>query len=389
MEDENKARGGTTEHYEEREAQAVADGRRNMSSVFSSRRAGRGGLFAELRENNAVYPEHYMVLTNDGAGTKITLCPWMERFSTIGQDVVAMNANDFAPFGLAYPDAVNLYFAVQSKIEEEKMGEIMKGIDAALQQCIREGIPFSLNYGKLETASLEEMLDSTHPGLGFDIACSMTGFIRKDDVPSFDPIPGDIIVGLASTGLHSNGYTAARHILLKPGIEPRERWKSQYTGRFDLDSVLPGSSETVGEALLTPTAIYLRAMWDITQAVPAAFGVNITGYGLKNFNRVGDGVEYHISDPMEPLPIHRVFMREGGYDVKTAWTKSNMGMGFAVIVPDEDAAKTAVSIAKAAGHDAKIVGKVQPGREGEACTWLCTKGMAGMPDETVRFKGYD
>ncbi len=384
-----KDKGGTTEHYEQREAKAVADGRSSMSRRFSSRSVGRGGLFAELRENDLVHPEHYMVLTNDGAGTKITLCPWMGRFDTIGTDIIAMNANDFAPFGLAFPDSVNLYFAVQSKIEEEKMGDVMRGIDSALQQCVMEDVPFTINYGKLETASLDEMLSSTHQGYGFDIGCSMTGFIRKGDVPSFRPRPGNIIVGLASTGLHSNGYTAARHVLLKPDIEPREMWKGEYTGRFDLDDTVPDSQETVGEALLNPTAIYLRTMWKIAGLVPASFGVNITGYGLKNFNRFGDGVSYRIDDPMEPLPVHRLVMEESGYDVRTAWTKLNMGMGFAVIVPDSWAAEETLNIARSEGHDAKIVGVVDEYDGKGSVTLLNTKGLEGIDSRTEEFHGYD
>jgi len=380
---------GKVADYEGREAKAVADGKGSMSAVFSSRRAGKGGLFAELRQNDAVYPDHFMVLTNDGAGTKITLCPWMGRFDTIGQDVVAMNANDFAPFGLAFPDSVNIYFAVQSKIEEERMGDIMKGIDQALHLCVASKAPFAVNYGKLETASLDEMLDSTHPGYGFDIGCSMTGFIRKEHVPSFDPKPGDTIVGIASSGLHSNGYTSARHMLLRPEIEPRERWRPQYTGRFRLDDKVPDSDMTVGEALLTPTAIYLRAMWRIAEEFPGVFGVNITGYGLKNFNRSGEGVVYHISDPLEPLPIHRLFMREGKYDSVTAWTKSNMGMGFAVIVPDGMPANKVVEIAKAEGHYAKIVGFVLESGKQEPSTTLYTGEIPDMKKETVLFRGYD
>ncbi len=243
-----------TEDYEDREAKAVADGKSSMSKELFSRKVGKGSLFAEVRENNFAYPERYMLRAIDGVGTKLFLSQWLDRYDTIGQDLVAMNVNDLATFGEVELDTLDVYFAVQAAIENEKMGPIVKGIDTALRQCVPlSSMPdIHVNYGKLETASLDEMITGPVPGYGYDISGTVTAFIRKDKMPDFNPESGDVIVGFASSGLHSNGFTAARHMLLHPDVEPREEWKSEYTGRFRLEDKA-SCGTTLGEALLTPT----------------------------------------------------------------------------------------------------------------------------------------
>jgi phosphoribosylformylglycinamidine cyclo-ligase len=348
------------EDYERREAAAVSAGKANMGKMFFDRRVGRGGLFAEVRENKAAYPNHYMLLAIDGVGTKIFLSEWMERYDTIGHDLVAMNMNDLATFGAVIPDVFNIYFAVQSRVEEEKMGEIVKGIDDALRLCLIDA-DINMNYGKCETASIDEMVAGPVAGYGYDLAASATAFIENARMPSFEPKPGDLIIGFASSGLHSNGYTAARHVLLSPAVEGRKEWRHQYRGHFMLDDTVPGSKEnkmTVGEALLEPTRLYFRAMSRIASQAPGIFGVNITGYGLKNFNRFGECVTYHITDPLPPHPIHNLIVREGGYSVEEAFTKLNMGMGFAVIARRQAEADIVLEIAKEEGITAKIIGDV-------------------------------
>jgi len=377
-----------SEDYEQRESRAVHAGKSQMSPEFSDRRVGKGGLFAEVRENKSVYPKHYMLLATDGVGSKLFLSQWLDDYKTIGHDLVAMNINDLATFGKVIPDAINVYFAVQSKVEEEKMGDIVKGIDDALERCIIPGSKFNINYGKFETASLDEMISGPVPGYGFDVAATATAFIEKKRMPDFDPKPGDVIVGFGSEGLQSNGYTAARHVLLDQEVEPREEFREQYTGRFGLDDRIPGSDITVGKALIRPTEIFLRAMYRIADSIRGAYGVNITGYGLKNFNRFGKRVRYALTLPFEPRPIHKLLMDEGKYAPEEAWTKWNMGMGFAVIVKDHDAARAACSIAEEEGHTAKVVGKVIESDCEEPSVILYLPDEASKYCRNYEFNGY-
>src|SRR3989338_4237177 len=116
--------------------------------------------------------------------------------------------------------------------------------------CLDQMAHFDLNIGKLETASLDEMISLGIPNKGHDFGIVMTGYIKKDKVPNLNPKPGHLIVGISSTGLHSNGYTGARHVLFTSDVEYREEWKSQYKGRFyfnDKPKILEG--KTVLEAL--------------------------------------------------------------------------------------------------------------------------------------------
>ncbi len=377
-----------SDDYEKIEAKAVSAGKNAMSREFLSRRTGKGGLFAEIRQNDAVYPNHYMLLANDGVGTKLFLSQLMDRYDTVGFDLVAMNINDLATFGQVIPDVMNVYFAVQQKVEEEKMGDIVRGIDSALKQCVIKSSKWNINYGKHETASVEEMVTGPVPGYGYDIAATVTAFIEKKHLPSFAPEPGDIIVGIGSSGLHSNGYTFARHVLLDKVVEQRDEYKELYTGKFRLDDLIEGTKTTVGDALLAPTKLYLKTMSRICGITCSTYGVNITGYGLKNFNRFGKGIVYLIDDPMDPLPIHRLVMNEGKYDVEHAWTKMNMGMGFAVIVEDMEEARVACTIANEEGHDAKIVGKVVEGKADGPSVLLNLRGKDYAPDGDYSFEGY-
>jgi phosphoribosylformylglycinamidine cyclo-ligase len=371
-----------TEDYEKSEAHAVSSGRAAMSDVFSNRKAGKKGLFADIGPNNRVYPQHKMLTVTDGVGTKIFICQLLNRYDTIGYDLVAMCMNDLATFGAAMPDQFCIYFATQSRIQEEKMGKIVRGIDSALKECLLRGLDWNVNYGKHETASLDEMIAGPVQGMGVDLSAFCAAFIEKKRMPSFRPKPGQLIVGFESSGLHSNGYTAARHALLTPEAEQRPEWKGQYRGRFGINDPLPGSETTIGNALLAPTRIYIQTMWDIAREIPKTFGVNITGYGLANFNRFGNNIYYHITDPLKPKPIHNLVVEEAGYTPEQAYTKLNMGMGFAVIAKRMEMAEQMIKIAKDKGITAKIVGSISQSPDRTPSVVLNHDG------KTYTFRGY-
>jgi|GEM_PF-837978 len=387
-----------TADYEKSEEIAIAAGKEALSKVkwLHNRKVDlTKGFFVELHKNDDVHPNHYSCHCVDGNGTKIMLSAWSGNYRLAPIDGLAMNANDMATIISAFPDSINLYIACQTEVEEKHMGEIMSGFADGLKRLRIPIAPWDLNIGKIETASLDEMIGSAVPNKGFDIGVVMTGFIEKNKVPHLDPKPGHIIVGVTSTGLHSNGYTGARHVLFGPEVEYRKEWKSQYRGRFGFNgkpAILGG--KTVLAALQVPTALYLVDAHMVSVAFGGRtgdldiYGVNITGNGLKNFNRAGNGVAFHITDPLDPLPIHMLLMQESGWTTMQAYTKQNMGMGFAYIAPTLEAAEELVQVIEMRGENkAKIVGEVTASKEPGLVT-LLHKTFEGPLKKPLRFEGY-
>jgi phosphoribosylformylglycinamidine cyclo-ligase len=355
--------------YEGSERKALSDGKKALAEaewLFERTDPRSRGFFFELKENQAVHPGYLAVHCVDGAGTKLFLSAWSGEYGLAPVDAVAMNANDMATAIHALPDTVDLYFAVQQGVEREHMGQIMAGFARALDRIRISGAPFQVNLGKIETASHDETVSLGVPGKGWDVGVVMTGYIPRDKIPHLDPQPGHVIVGVAASGAHSNGYTEARHVLLTPEVEPRQEWKSRYRGRFALNDRPPAlNGRTVLEALQEPTFLYLAEAAAIGQRLDDRdiYGVNITGGGLANFNRAGQGVRFEITDPLEPLPIHHLLVQESGWSPREAYAKQNMGMGFAYILPSLEKAEAAVAlIAERGQHRARIIGEVRPGR---------------------------
>jgi len=377
--------------YEKREQKAIHNGKRALSKapwLFNRTPARSKNFFFQLKENDAVHPGYYAVHCVDGVGTKLFLSAWSSNYSLQPIDAIAMSANDLATAIHALPDTVDLYFAVQHGVEEHHMEEIMGGFVDALEKIRIPGAPFGPNMGKIETASHDEMVSLGVPGKGWDVGVVVTGYIPKEKVPKLDPQPGHFIVGVASSGAHSNGYTSARHVLFGPDVEYREEWKSQYRGRFQFDdrpAVLEGL--TVMEALQVPTAIYLADAAAIGEAFDDRdlYGVNITGNGLANFNRAGQGVSFEITEPLEPLPIHKLLIQESGWSPQEAYGKQNMGMGFAYLVPSLEMAEGVVEILRQRGENrARIVGEVRK-NEGKTLRTTIHKPYEGPP---LDFVGY-
>ncbi len=370
-----------TADYEQSEAKAISSGKKAFERapwLFNRADPRSKKFFVELRRNEKVHPGFLAVYCVDGNGTKLFMSSWSDYYRDAPIDGMAMNANDFATIINGFPSELNLYLACQTRVEEEKMGEVMNGfVDAAERMRIPHA-PWDLNIGKLETASLDEMISLGIPGRGIDFGIFLNGFIAEDKVPSLDPKKGYFIVGISSTGMHSNGYTSARHTLLAPNpkLEVNEEWRNQYHGRFSLKdkpSLLEG--KTILEALQVPTADYLVEASLIGQMFDNRdiYGVNITGNGLHNFNRAGEGVSFEITDPFEPLPIHELLVQESKWDTKTAYTKQNMGMGFAYIVPSQEIAERIVKLINGRDQNtAKIVGGVRESRESKLKTVLHT-----------------
>lgn len=379
------------EDYELREEAAIKSARVNLSDEFFSHHLAKGGFAAVL--DFMPGSDRVLLKTLDGAGTKVLVPQWLsaydpKAFTTIAIDALAMSMNDLAPYGEINSVFVSAYFPVQEIVERNELANLNKGLDSGMQQCRFPEV--ILNYGKFETASVDETLSGVRRGYGFDVATCAAAFMRRHCLPAFQPSPGDRIVGFGASGLHANGFTAARHSVLSPKVEPRDEWKGQYRGRFGLDDLLPGSDKTVGEALLTPTQLYFSAMQRIARELPGTYGFNITGNGLKNFNRYGRDIAYVINRPLEPTAINRLVVEEGKYPAEKAYTKFNMGMGFAVVVKDEEEESVVCMIAESEGISARNVGFIDA-CEGAPVTVLERRlgedGTAGKV-RMAEFRGY-
>ena len=348
--------------YQKREAKAVSAIKKAIPSKLKQNMNPLSeGMFAELYENKEVFPNHFMACTIDGVGTKLILAEAMDKFDTVGIDLVAMSSNDLATLGKVAPFLFIDYFAVQDKFQERGLtGELMKGIVKGLEasevgDILRSDI--KINIGKGETASVDELITGLNPGMGFDIAGGLIGFIKKQDIHNNIKV-GDKIIALKSSGPHSNGYTDLRLKLLKGDFETREKFKKNYTGSFKLDDKFDNS--TIGELLLEPTKIYSKTVAAIASKIKTV-GLNNTGYGLKNLNRL-KGFQFEINNPITPQPIFNLVQKESKFTDEQMYKKFNMGMGFFLIVDKNDADK-ALSIAEKFKDNAQIIGEVKKGKD--------------------------
>ncbi len=330
--------------YQKREAKAVSAIKKAIPSSLKKNMVYGEGMFAELYSNDKVFPNHLMACAIDGVGTKLLLAEEMEKYDTIGIDLVAMSANDLATLGKVSPFLFIDYFAVQNEFEEMGLtGDLMKGIVKGLEMCdvgdiLRSSI--HVNIGKGETASVDEMVKGLKPGMGFDIAGGLIGFMKKEDLNTSVKV-GDKIIALKSSGAHSNGYTDLRLKFLK---------NRKIEDKFD--------GSTIGEILLEPTRIYSKTVAAIADKVKLV-GINNTGYGLKNLNRV-KGVQFEINAPIKPQPIFELVQKETKFSDEDMYRKFNMGQGFFLIVDSKDA-DNAVSIASKFKDEAKVIGEVKKG----------------------------
>jgi phosphoribosylformylglycinamidine cyclo-ligase len=181
----------------------------------------------------------------------------------------------------------------------------------------------------------------------FDLAGTCLGFVKKGDIITGQDIDvGDLIIGLKSSGLHSNGYTLARKIFESKG--------------FSYNDLLPGTEKTIGDILLEPTIIYSPIVLEILKRFEIKGMANITGSGLRNLIRLKENVEFTITDGFEPQHIFKVIQELGAVSTEEMYQTFNMGMGFSLIV-DENAVDEVLQFIKN-DVEAKIVGEVKKGK---------------------------
>lgn len=285
-----------------------------------------------------------IAVSTDSVGTKVLVAQQLDRYDTIGIDCVAMNVNDVLCVG-AEPVCFLDYIAVQES-DAFLLTEIAKGL-ARGAELANVTIPAG------EIAQVGEILSGVRPGRGFDLVGTCVGTIRLDRIIDGRAVaPGDVVVGLRSSGIHSNGLTLARRALLD-------------VGRRSLADAVPGSGQTIGEALLEPTRIYVREVLEMLGAGVAIKGLaHITGDGLTNVGRIGAGVTYVLDLLPEPQPIFALIQRAGGVSDAEMYCVFNMGVGFCIVV-GVDQAEAVLRIARRHGAEGSVIGHVIGGPGGE------------------------
>jgi phosphoribosylformylglycinamidine cyclo-ligase len=274
----------------------------------------------------------------DGVGTKILVAELLGKYDTIGIDCVAMNVNDVICVG-AKPVSMVDYIAC-SFTDEEAFGQLGKGLAQGAWQA---GI--SISGG--EISQIREIIS------GIDLIGACIGHVKIDRINTGKNVqPGDLIVGLASSGVHSNGLTLARRILLG------ENWEDQKASVNKFEDKL---SRTLGEELLEPTRIYVNPIMDMLDAgIDLKAMVHITSGGFCNLNRVEKDDIRFVIDPLPPTPpVFNLIQERGEVSDAEMFEVFNMGTGFCVIVEDDQAVEDVVRICQ--DHDviSHVIGQVE------------------------------
>ncbi|MGH8157940.1 MAG: phosphoribosylformylglycinamidine cyclo-ligase [Rhodanobacter sp.] len=296
---------------------------------------GFGGLF----DLSGRYKEPVLVSGTDGVGTKLKLAQTLNRHDTIGIDLVGMCVNDVLVQG-AEPLFFLDYFAT-GKLDVDTTVAVVGGI---AKGCELAGC--ALIGG--ETAEMPDM----YPPGEYDLAGFTVGAVEKSQMLGGDAIvAGDVILGVASSGPHSNGYSLVRKILDRAG-SPLE---------LDLGGV------KLADALMAPTTIYVKSMLDLLKHAPIHGMAHITGGGLKeNIIRVvpdGLGIALDASAIVLP-PVFEWLMREGNVAREEMWRTFNCGIGFTVILPHDAVAAASALLAKH-GLASSVIGGIVPAQGDE------------------------
>lgn len=271
-----------------------------------------------------------IALTTDGVGTKLLIAESLGRWDTVGIDCIAMNVNDVICVG-AEPIAMVDYLAVD-RAEPEVAEAIGRGLAAGAEMA-------GIDIVGGELAQLGEIVN------GLDLAGSCMGVVTPDALITGSEIsPGDAILGIPSSGLHSNGYTLARSALEELG------WEDDTLGT------------PLGEILLEPTTIYVEAIMSLVASDAEVKGLaHITSGGLENLLRLDAEVEYEVSDPLPPLEIFGLISERASVPDEEMHQVFNMGCGFVVVV-SEQSEKASVEILEEFHPGSRRIGTVKAGQ---------------------------
>jgi phosphoribosylformylglycinamidine cyclo-ligase len=302
-------------------------------------------------------PELGLAISTDGVGTKILIAQEMNKYDTIGIDCVAMNANDVVCVG-ARPISMVDYIAVE-KADPTLLGALAKGLYVGAEQA-------GINIPAGEIAQIRELIHGSRDGFGFDLVGTCVGTVPLNRILiGQDARPGDVVVGIASSGAHSNGFTLARTVL-------------HHQGGLRYTDHVAELGTTLGEALLTPTLIYVKeavAMLDAGLAVKAF--LHITGDGFLNLSRVEAPVGFVVDHLMPVPPILALIQQRGRLPDAEMFRVYNMGVGFCVVVDPRDADRV-IEIVRAHGKSAAVIGHTVA--DPERRVWIPPRRLLGKGD---------
>lgn len=295
---------------------------------------GEIGLFGGCFEiDKKKFKEPVLVSGTDGVGTKVKIAFDMNRHDTIGIDLVAMNADDVVCLG-AKPLFFLDYIAC-NRINPDVVEELLKGM---AEGCCQAGC--ALIGG--ETAEMSDLYEKGE----YDLAGFAVGVVEKKKIIDGRSVKvGDAIIGLPSSGLHSNGYTLARKVLFE-------------VARLNIGSRVSGLDMTVGEALLVPTIIYSKTILKVIDKIKVKAIAHITGGGLpENVGRIlPRGTKAVFKSTSWKVPkIFNIIKSCGNIDQSEMFKAFNMGIGMVLIVSKKDAEKAAKS------SKGIVIGEIRPG----------------------------
>jgi phosphoribosylformylglycinamidine cyclo-ligase len=327
--------------------QQRAESKKALKTLKETYKYSKFGEVMRLPYGN-IFPitqKAYLDLVIEGVGTKVLVAQLAEKYDTIGADAVAMAVNDVIRSGakpLAIADNIHAQ-ASDPRLVEAWLEGVVKG--AAESECPVTGG---------EIGDVAEVIKGVEEGKGFDMIIAAVGQVSKQDVITGENIkPDDPIIGLRSSGLHSNGISLARKLLF-----------SQWGGKYKPDAIPDGLGRKVALEVLEPTKIYVKPLLETARTVKVKAAVHITGDAYLKFNnlaRFSSGIGFEF-DNFKPQPIFGLIQRtalELGYRVtdEEMFRTFNMGWGFAIIVDKTDTNK-AMSVLEKTGAQPEQIGKV-------------------------------
>ena len=274
----------------------------------------------------------------DGVGTKIIIAELLNRYETIGIDCVAMNVNDVICVG-ARPVSMVDYIGC-SHTDPKVFAQLGQGLAEGARQS-------SISISGGEISQIKEIIS------GVDLIGACIGHVSLDKVNTGKDIkPGNLIIGLASSGVHSNGLTLARRVLLGDSMEEQKSRVNDYEEFL---------GQTLGEALLEPTRIYVKPIMEMLDSgIDLKAMVHITSGGFCNLNRVEcDNIRFVI-DTLQPVPeIFNLIQDRGGVSEAEMFEVFNMGTGFCLVVEGANEVEAVTEICKNNDLSCQLIGQVE------------------------------
>lgn len=324
-----------------------AKSKKSLTILEETYNFSRYGQVVQLPYGN-IFPfgeNCYLDLVIEGVGTKVLVAQLAEKYDTVGIDGVAMAVNDVIRSGarpLAVADNIHAQVSDPDLVKEWMKG-IVKGATEA--QCI---VPSG------EIGDVAELIMGLTGEKGFDMVVSAIGEVSKENIISGRNLkPDDVIIGLRSSGIHSNGVSLARKILFK-----------QWSGEYDAHNVPEGLDREIIHEVLKPTKIYVKPVLRLAREVKMKAAVHITGDGYLKFNRLtqsSKGIGFEFNN-FKPQPIFELIQKTasqlgGAITDEEMFRTFNMGWGFAIVV-DEAGRDKAIDVLEKTGTQAEEIGHV-------------------------------